>query len=725
MLFDDPLSALDGNVGNYLMENTFCKELRNKTRVIVTHALQYLKFADVVIFMSKGEIVFNGTYADLRKSEHLKAYSMEEPKEEKEKAKTVTAKPVAKIDNEIRVLGVAKEEKLNPIVSRFANEEKSTGGLSCSVIHKFIQNTGGYIVNLLIVLFNIAGATGQVFAVRFLIAWSNDYTQDTKWQNLGIYSAILYAYCSIAIVRIGLHLGLGVGFARRIHSSMFFRVLHAQVEEFIEKVPTGRLINRFTKDIEVIDKSIMRTMTAFTFNILLVFSDCFFMVYSLSVYISIPLAIYLFTSFYLQRQSMAVKREAVRMEAISKSPIVSWTSETIKGLPQIRSLDKANYVKQIMIDLLHANMANSFLSNGLDCWFKLRIYLTNVFIVQIPSYLYIIYYDINISVVEVTMFVFLSTIMAEDILRTLTFFSDFEANLISVERVTFSEQIPYEKNYKNFEKERTKYLMIDQKQELKKLTPKLTNKIVTEGVVEFRNVTARYGEDAEPVLKDLTFTARSGEKIGIVGRTGAGKSSLIKLFFMSLKPSEGQVLIDGVDIAKVDLKDLRNEVMVVSQDAALFQGNLAENIDPTLEEEDFPMVINILEDMGLKNKNILEQQMKAKVDAEGSNFSQGERQMICFSRTLIHKRKLIILDEATANIDVKTEMEIKRIQETEFNDSTMFIIAHRLKTVMHCDRIMVLKFGRIVEFDSPQTLLSTPGSLFKEMWDKVRETGEE
>jgi ABC-type multidrug transport system fused ATPase/permease subunit len=182
-----------------------------------------------------------------------------------------------------------------------------------------------------------------------------------------------------------------------------------------------------------------------------------------------------------------------------------------------------------------------------------------------------------------------------------------------------------------------------------------SNNLVPEGQVVFQNVTARYGEDSEPVLKNLSFTVNPGEKIGIVGRTGAGKSSLIKLFWMSLKPSEGRVLIDGTDIAQVDLKALRNEVMIVSQESALFLGNLRENIDPTQGADKDEEMMKVLESLTFKNKLILEKGLEAKVDAGGANYSQGERQVICFSRTLINKRKLIILDEATANVDIRTE----------------------------------------------------------------------
>lgn len=732
MFFDDPLSALDANVSNFLMEQTLKGYLKGKTRIIVTHAIHFLKHADVVLLVEAGEILFGGSYEDLKASNYLKQYEVEdssglsEPESDTETSTTKDKKKEDKkpqdISNEVRVL--QSEEKLDPVLSKFATEDKSQGSLSWSIFHSFIKNTGGYILFIFLFLWIMAGALMQVYASRYVLEWAQNYNKETRYQKFMIYTGLLMVYTLMAAFRFNIALIMGVKYSRRAHSSMVFKILHAQVEEFLEKVAMGRIINRFTKDMEVVDKPLVRVFSQGICNISLIVSDCVSMAYSLDVLISIPLVIYLFVAYFYQRRSMKIKREAVRLESISKSPIISWTAETLKGLPQIRTMNKLSYVTKAMTDLLHGNMVSSMLSVGLDAWFRLRISLLNIFLVQIPSYLYIIYYRTDMDASKVAFFMLISTILTEDILRTLTMLSEIESNLISVERIGFFDSIPNEPNYKSFKKDFEKYRKIDPKINLRSLTMAPTDHLIPEGKVVFENVTARYGEDAEPVLKNLDFETRPGEKIGIVGRTGAGKSSLIKLFVMTLAPSEGRVLVDGKDISKIDLKELRNEVMVVSQDTALFQGLLSENIDPNMTEEQFPQALEVLNDLGIKNKNILEKGMNCKVDADGSNFSQGEKQIICYARTLINKKKLIILDEATANIDVKTEQAIKKIQETQFAESTMFIIAHRLKTVMHCDRIMVLKFGRIVEFDSPEALLANPDGLFRDMYNKMLE-GEE
>lgn len=737
MLFDDPLSALDASVASFLMEKTFRDELKDKTRIIVTHAVQFLKYADTVIKMDHGVVSFNGTYEKLKTSGHFKDYAMIEvesdksSKDDKKKKKEGKEKPVLE-SNEVRVLK-AGEEKLNPLISKFASEDRTKGNLSWGLIHKYIMSNGGYFALLVIILLNLLGAGMQIYAARYILDWSAEENPEDseKWSKFGTYCGILYGYCTLALVRLAIHLILGVKNSRKAHSSMVFRVLHSPVEEFIEKVSMGRLLNRFTKDLDVFDKQITKTVSFFAINFSLVLFDCLFVVLVLDWIIFIPLIIFVIFCFYLQRVSMGIKRETMRLEAISKSPIISWVGETIRGLPQIRSsekigADKKNYVTRNMVQLLHANMVNSLLSAGLDSWFKYRVMMFNIILVQIPTFLYLLFYKFDdISVGSIAVILLLSTVLSEDVVRMLTNFNDVEGNFISVERITYFEEIPHEENYLNFDREFKRLLYVNPKKDLRSFTFAPSQELVRKGEVKFNHVTARYGSGSEPVLRDLDFCVKPGEKVGIVGRTGAGKSSLIKLFWMSLFPSEGKVVIDGIDITRCDLKRLRNEVMVVSQDTALFQGTLGENIDPNMIESDYEGALEILKELGIKNKSVLEKGMNCKVDADGANFSQGEKQIICYARTLVNQKKIVILDEATANIDVKTEQAIKKIQESRFSDSTMFIIAHRLKTVMHCDRIMVLKFGQIVEFDSPENLLAKPGGLFKEMYEKIAEEEEE
>lgn len=241
--------------------------------------------------------------------------------------------------------------------------------------------------------------------------------------------------------------------------------------------------------------------------------------------------------------------------------------------------------------------------------------------------------------------------------------------------------------------------------------------IVSQGELIFNKVSARYNPYSDMVIKELSFRIAPKEKIGIVGRTGAGKSSLIKMFWHCLKPTSGDIIVDGINIANVDLKDLRREIMVVSQDIALFEGTLRENIDPLCSSSNDEKLLNILKRLDFQHTGFEKDGLDMVIESDGGNLSQGEKQLICFSRTLVNKRKLIILDEATASIDVKTEESIQKAVEEEFVESTVLIIAHRIQTVMHCDRVMVLKNGVIEEFGKPREMIKQRNSYLKEIYD--------
>lgn len=321
-------------------------------------------------------------------------------------------------------------EKLDPIVSKFASEDRTKGNLNFQLVHRYILNNGGYFTLFFIFILTLTGGFGQVYAARFILNWSAEESAEgpNRWKNFGIYCAILYGYCTLAMIRFVLHLFLGMRYSRRVHSSMIYRVLHAPVEEFIEKVSMGRLLNRFTKDLDVLDKAICRQMPMFLINFCLVLSDCLFVVLLLDWVTTIPLFVFVIYCFYMQRVSMGVKRESVRLEAISKSPIVSWAGETIRGLPQIRALKKSNYATHIMVNFLHSNMVNSLLSIGIDNWFKTRIALVNVIFVQVPIYLYTLFYRLDdIKLGALAMILLLSTCMGDDLLRMLTFSTTWKA----------------------------------------------------------------------------------------------------------------------------------------------------------------------------------------------------------------------------------------------------------------------------------------------------------
>jgi len=336
-----------------------------------------------------------------------------------------------------------------------------------------------------------------------------------------------------------------------------------------------------------------------------------------------------------------------------------------------------------------------------------------------------------------------------DTVWALSSVSDLETALVSVERCAQFEGIIPEKQYSNFLAEEQKYTKnwertqkeiadkttepkvqaeseLPQGQFKEPLDPvavvrKLSTanasefEIIKEGRVKFRNVWARYPLNQENVLEALNFEVQPGEKIGVVGRTGSGKTSLIKIFWRCLDFEKGTILYDGKDIKECDLKTLRSEMDIISQETALFKGTLRENIDPEGKTSNAD-ISRLLESLEFKfDGNGLDME----IESDGVNLSLGERQILSFARICLKKKKLILLDEATSNIDLESEKNISSLMTTQFKDSTMFIIAHRISTVMHCDKIMVLDAGMLVEFDSPKLLKDKKDGIFKSLYDKM------
>lgn len=295
----------------------------------------------------------------------------------------------------------------------------------------------------------------------------------------------------------------------------------------------------------------------------------------------------------------------------------------------------------------------------------------------------------------------------------ITFSTWYKKNMRSMNQFFEVLRLPVEEGYTTFEKDLKKFSMLHGEKLQEMLDVETASLRISgeqhQGTVVFKNVSARYENSEQSVLKNLNFEVKARQKIGVVGRTGSGKSSLIKLFWRYLDITEGQILIDGSDITKYDLKKLRSDLTIITQDVVILDGSLSDSIDPSRKylqrEEDKKRMMGILEELGFTNADFVKNGLDMKVNEGGSNLSQGEKQLVCFARALCKKNRIVLFDEATASIDIKTEERFQTIMEREFAESTIFIIAHRIQTIKKCDKVMVLDQGSIVEFDSYQNLL--------------------
>uniref|UniRef100_A0A8C3SMI9 ABC-type glutathione-S-conjugate transporter n=1 Tax=Chelydra serpentina TaxID=8475 RepID=A0A8C3SMI9_CHESE len=483
--------------------------------------------------------------------------------------------------------------------------------------------------------------------------------------------------------------------SRTLHNHMLANVLHLPLQYF-ETNPVGQIINRFTKvkekhDMFIVDLRFhyyLRTWLNCTLDvigtILIIMSAS-----PLFILVVIPLG-YLY--FIIQRYYIASSRQIRRLAGASHSPVISHFSETLLGLSTIRAFGhQERFVRQNK-DVVNENLVcfyNNVISNR---WLAVRLeFLGNLMVFFAALFAVLAGNTMNSSTVG------LSISYALNITQTLNFWvrkaCEIETNGVSIERVC---------EYEKMDKE-APWIMS------KRPPMGWPNK----GIIEFINYQAQYRTDLGLALQDVSFQTHSKEKVGIVGRTGAGKSTLTNCLFRIIERAGGKIIIDGIDISTIGLHDLRGNLNIIPQDPVLFSGTLQSNLDPVGKYSDHELW-EAVELCDLKNfVQSLPKKLLHEISEGGENLSVGQRQLVCLARALLRKTKILILDEATASVDMETDNLVQSTIRKEFHNCTVLTIAHRLHTIMDSERVLVLGSGRIIEFDTPHNLLLQQGVFSK------------
>ena len=769
-VLDDPLSALDLKVADKIMREGICGELKDKTRIISTHAIHNLRFADKIYVMDQASFVFEGTWEEFqatsmhqdfkRVTEQYSVPNYQEPGESStadtpteevkprkepnrgeqgsERSSSLLQTKVLKVED----LKEQNEQQSSLVNKLFLEEDRVEGGIKATTVATFLREVGGVMPILLIMSSVAMLLAADLMSDYYHIEWAKNFDPNKKYDYLPLLIFLLFSRSLLASIRSLLVFGTQLLLSRNMHAKMMFRILHAKIGQFLERVPAGRIINRFTREVDVVDLEIGGPLSRFYLNFGSVLLNSFILVWTVGLGLVGPILVFLVVGTYYQRKVMKAKREVVRLQGISRSPMISSLFSLLKGLSEIRLLEKQKFVFDEFLLKTEDNLKNNILAVALDNWYTIHINFINVFLIQLPGFCIIAYFiylsESPLPIEKVILFVFRSMSMSADLMGMLLSFGLIETQLISVERCSAFSKIEPEDRYLNFAVHERKFLHPTSPAVLKKIIADMADsgfRPIPRGRVEFRGVTARYPSKALPALQDLNLQVAPGEKVGIVGRTGAGKTSLIKLFWMCLEPSQGKVYIDGRDVMRLDLKTLRASMDIISQDTAIFEGTLRENLDPKLEylhdksspefkEKDRQLLEKVVS-MGFTAEDLEDKGLDYPISSGGSNLSLGQKQLLSFIRILIDPKKLMILDEATANIDLKTERLMQDAVKNEFKGNTMFIIAHRIQTVLDCDKICVMEAGRIVEYGTPKDLLAAENSRFAEIFKKLQENNDE
>ncbi|KAH7720742.1 ATP-binding cassettesub-family C (CFTR/MRP)member 1 [Aphelenchoides avenae] len=749
-LLDDPLSAVDSHVGASLFTNVIGPEgmLRNKTRILVTHELSYLKFADLILVMTDGKIVSEGSYMELMKTGAL-AQLLEECKNEQEainerqrQEEEEEAESYSDDDSEEtfvdesncveNVLGTSALSTVSGIITRSSyrrqnsykrrrhsttrdsiasgdfsdrqltgTERVETGRVKPIVYLRYFKAMG-FALSALFVLGMTTSTVASMLRNLWLTSWSNDNAARKNTSRvsmpvelrLGVYAAVGFFEVILMFFGMSSLLFGGVSASRNLHAPLLHAIFRAPMR-FFDTTPFGRILNRIGKDIETIDFLLPYNVQFFAQCILQVLSTLIIIIISTPIFsiVVLPLAI---TYLIVLRYYIATSRQLKRLESITRSPIYSHLSESIHGAATIRAYNLVPKFQRISEHKVDAHVQCRYLNYVANRWLSVRLeFIGNCVVLFAALFAALTRENTTAGVLGLSVSYSLNiTFVLNFAVRQI---SKLETNIVSVERVKeYSETTP-EAEWKS-----------EPGNEPPKDWP-------SEGRIRIQNYSTRYRPGLELVVKGLSADIHAHERIGIVGRTGAGKSSVTLALFRMIEPTQGRIIIDDVDICALGLHDLRSNITIIPQDPVLFSGTLRFNLDPFGRHTDDEIW------RALKYANLEEfasnqpQKLNHEITEGGDNISVGQRQLVCLARALLRKSKVLVLDEATAAVDMNTDVLIQKTIREEFKDSTVVTIAHRLNTILDYNRIIVLDSGRIKEFDTPDNLLANKKSIFYSM----------
>ena len=776
LLLDDCLSAVDSHTAKHLFRQALTGPLMfNRTCILVTHNVALaVPQADHVIVLDNGKIAAQGRPDAVAATGALGEEFFKSRPGSRASSRGLSRAPSDREElDETPANGTANgsTDKSQKEDKSKLREGKATGSIKWSTVTMYLQSMGQWYYWILAVAIFCLQQLGSVSTNIWIRQWANSYHtanlgaedeagryaaaahlkpptfnvgsvskmntfgppqlgsrssnsasdgQVNVGYYLGVYALLGFSYIAISLTREAVLFWGSLHASWKIHDRLLRTVMHAKFR-FFDSTPLGQLMNRFSKDVESVDQEVapvaigmLHSLASVIMIVILisVITPGFLIagVFITLVYTALG-AIYLNSS-----------RDLKRLESVQRSPLYQQFGETLNGIVTIRAYgDGPRFIVDNHRRINAYNRPHIYLWAS-NRWLALRVDWTGALV----SFFSATFVLINVGKIDAGaagLSLTYAVTFTENVLWLVRLYSEVQQNMNSVERVR-------------------EYLEIEQEAAPVIPDSRPSAGWPSHGAVEFAGYTTRYRPDLDAVLKDVSFSVKPGEKVGIVGRTGAGKSSLALALFRGLESEKGQILIDGVDIGSIGLRDLRENITIVPQDPTLFTGTIRSNLDPFglfTDEEIFTAIrrvhligsdtsgaatpVTTNEANGLvssatsiaDNKNIFHN-LDSLVSESGSNLSQGQRQLLCLARALLKNPRVLMMDEATASIDYATDA---KIQETlrELRDSTIITIAHRLQTIIDYDKVLVLDHGRVIEFDHPWALINREDGLFRSMCD--------
>ncbi|XP_064934555.1 putative ABC transporter C family member 15 isoform X2 [Musa acuminata AAA Group] len=721
-LLDDPFSAVDAHTGTHLFKECLMNLLSCKTVIYCTHQLEFLHAADLILVMRDGKVVQSGKYEELMEdasgelAQQMAAYdqSLCQVNPSKEKDLSMSTRHRMK-QKDLRELEHYDRIGISELSERSCEEERESGQVKWHVYRTFVTSAykGALVPVLLLcqVLFQ-----GLQMSSNYWIAWATEKEDRVSRENLIGVFILLSASSSVFVLgRAVLLTTIAIKTAQKLFLGMVTSITRAPMS-FFDSTPSSRILNRSSTDQSIVDTDIPYRLAGLAFALVQLL--CIIVLMSQVAWpVFILFIVTVAVSVWYQNYYVSSARELARMVGIRKAPILHHFSESLAGAITIRCFNQQRRFSKKNLSLIddysritfHNSATMEWLSVRINFLFNLKFFAMLTILVSMPRNAI----DPSLAGLAATYGLNLSVLQAWVIWNL----CNVENKMISVERILRFSGIPSE----------APLVIEDCRPE---------QGWPTSGTIELHDLHVRYGPALPMILKGVSCSFPGGKRVGVVGRTGSGKSTLIQSLFRVVEPSLGKIVIDGVDISRIGLHDLRSKLSIIPQDPTLFQGTVRTNLDPLQQHSDLEIWEALykcqLGEVVKQDQRLLD----APVAEDGENWSVGQRQLVCLARVLLKRRRILVLDEATASVDTATDNFAQKTIREETGDCTVITVAHRIPTVIDSDLVLVLDegtktsllgthwilwvmllvdAGKIVEFSSPQKLMRDESSAFSRL----------
>ena len=725
-LFDDPISSVDSIVYNKILELVIKNFLKKKTIIFASNDIKYIKHFDKVIFIEKEKVKFFGNYIDLEKKDYFESFKIshstknknapykdsdknsksdykneeieEEEMEESEHPNLTRSETI------INKLVKIEKDKIRARGKLLVDEDMSSGKIGFHIYKVIIEYSGGYIQIIMVFIFAIIWQFTIIEGNIYLANWSKKIDINDDDEN--IYHFMIYTLFGIACIfslflKEFLISKMNYNLSKNFHDIMLQNVIDAPINKYHDITSFGQIMNKFTIDL---DKSILFFRHfSMTLKYLCTLIGSIIVCISSNLYVLLFLPFIFFCGYKISVYYAPAGRDILRIESIDRAPLLSFYSESIQGIDTIKSLkyydiDKLFFKKFSEKQLGHFSVF--MYKFGTRTLFELSLDLLSVTFVFF-LFIYCIIFHQQFNAIMISLLLKYSLSLSGDILEMLTHGTELENSFVRVERCESATHLPKE-NYGD------ELSYVQSKNEFN-------------GDIEMEHVYIKYRDNLDYILKDISVKINFGEKICVVGRTGSGKSTIILSLFRLIETNRGKILINGKNIKNCPLKILRRNLGIVPQEPKIFSGTLKFNLDPMKKYSDFE-INNAIKEVGLfklmkENGRDIRKKLNMKLRENGGNLSLGEKQLICLARIFLRKNKIVVMDEATSNIDNKTDNLIQKAVDKIFKNSTLITIAHKIPDLNKYNKIMVLDSGNLIEFDTPENLLKNKKGIFKQLYE--------